>query len=337
MDIEQLKATDYKVFDSYGESKGRAIAAIKYAEKFCSLTNTDAKGWDMLSLLKSGDKITFDKTKINEMIIKYREIAPKRETKLTTEQIQILDKLYLKRGASSLETMKNRLREIESNAQYEYNQYLSYLQQAVTKRKEIEVVESTPKRSYADMVAAIEATGFWEFHGAGGSVSSKLFITNNLISFKTKNDVIISYVNEKAKAKHQVNFGKFICHYDVGSGNVYAEREYEGQGVYPYCMHPHITSSGNVCIGEMKPDFISAKSSANLIEIFNIFQKVLLSYYDNSCYETIESIAKRSVDGCVNLPKKKTEVKRETANTGEGYGTQEEEQEEDDDEESDND
>lgn len=278
--ISQMEASNYSYFDAIEPKVKRSanVNAVKYIKKLAALTNTDISNWDIVALFKHPEKDGFlvtDKTAINQIFFKFREVAPTVQTTLSDDMTARLIQLQKKRRATSANHIRDRALSKERDAKSYYNTFLNLLGEAATLRKQYEIMIGH-ESSYPHELAKILAEGFWELDT----------VTDDLICVRTKHDIHLNFVNKKHGAYMNVNLGRFLIKYNVGRASVKCVK-YDNNLTHNGYYHPHVSSDGDICFGEISNEVTEYLSSGVLTKVLELIQKALTAYNDNSAYANI--------------------------------------------------
>lgn len=289
MNINTMKAENYKWIKDNLLRPDDAVRSLTYVEQLAMYTNTDISTWDMLKKLKLDNEmalVTAKRTINRRFFLGELEEDPQ---DMSEQDIWFLERSEeLVRGRC----LRDTLRRIED---------LSY--EITTLRRNLEAKEAMrnllrhesmraykPEKPFHEQVKAIIG-GNW--------VITKLDVGR--ISVKTKNNIFVAYKNEVQGVDVNLDLGRFEFTIDMWRGAVFpnssSDRAVQRRGgtlVDKVFIHPHVRTD-SICWGEEKEAMLGAMAKGDLETILERLFAVLTQYNHDDPYIDISHFHRQQV------------------------------------------
>ncbi len=287
MQIAQIEENKYQVFSVITAVRERnaCINAVKYIKTLATMSNTNIMHWDITGLFgKPGGKIATDRTEINKIFFHYRENAPANPTSIDAASYAKILELNKKRLTYSCENLKTQAKnKLDSAEKYYTDYYLRYMKESAGLLRRYQAMQGYVP-NYALEIEQVCAAGFWKF----------VLVDDNGVLMETANDIILVHIDPSHGVKRSVNLGRFSANYNCVIGTVYA-RGVGNNVEHAGYIHPHI-SNRTICFGELQNASHDYIASGNLTKTFEIIQKAITSYNDDSAYRALHQFEQARQD-----------------------------------------
>lgn len=303
----QLKAlvkSGYKPFkDMPANTRTAQIKAVQYIETLATTTGTKIDNWDIFKIFakpNSKTQVVTDKNKINKIFFANVPAASDVQNPSAKEKSVRVEPHKTTRTLAKIAAAVKKIHEFtHQDSDKAYNIWTQSRSSARYMMKEAQRHLILARSAYADYKGGrhvseefigqqIEQTiggGFWEFVG----------VEDGVISFATRNNIIVSHSNPKAKVNLRVNLGKFKVHYYLDGGEgVIAVEEKSGNIEIDDCIHPHV-EGGVVCWGNASDRVCEAVEKYEISVVMALLQSILCSYNDANPYIELDSFQKESM------------------------------------------
>ena len=292
--LNEAFKTNFSVFDTYDTAvKNQQILKFSYIEKIAHQLEKNLADVNLFDIFDNNNNIiTADEGRINEILIafdreKYFDKPdPVHEViDLTEEQTKKIQDVFEKEFTDRKDSIQRAERDYIRRAADRMEQYQEFLRQASHSREQIKGLSLRDSAPMFDSIKKILEDERFQFEGIDG---------RNRLKFAIKKDIINTNVNVKAGINTRVNLGKmrilvsFVSGLDARVYQMSDNITVEGH------WHPHLNSSGSVCLGNVSEIYEEAVEQGNIHGMLDIVHAVLINYNEENPYVSLEGFAGRS-------------------------------------------
>jgi hypothetical protein len=278
MEMKTVVADGYKkVREEWGEE---FIPSVRYIEYMASTMNKDISAWDFTAFLTDRKKPYLDKAKISRIFAE-RAFAVPVSTGSFAFEPDVAEKIATATNARAnkeIEQLKAALstrRSYVEQTQATLNGHLANLRLAADK---VDRFVEVRDRKHVLQLEKLMGEGFWEFLG----------MQDHVITFATKNDLVLAYQNKTAGIDTKVNLGKFKAKLSLNSFTPTIHSHDNNVG-WVSRIHPHV-SNGSLCFGELGIPLRKMIEKGEIDNVMRMTQTLLTSYNPASVFVTIEKL-----------------------------------------------
>lgn len=286
MQMHELTANGFAHFNGIDDRRKRStqVNAVKYIGQLAAMTKTDISSWDITKMFGRDDgSIIQDKTKINKTF--FTAIENGAEESPIDLPIADIEKMQGRWSTGRISTLEHQLNTKTSHANSYLNSYTNYMRQAAGIKNQIAQIKGG-ESWLLDEVKRVIDSGNW--------TDCELDMENNYITFTTKHDAILKYVDRNNEVDITYNFGKFKAEISLSSFlPLVWPTDWDKVHSFSrgYC-HPHIPSMSrhgkqDVCLGSLRDEMNRATSEFKFAKCFEIIHTVLNSYNHGDAYKTL--------------------------------------------------
>lgn len=287
---KELAEGGYKFLESLQNEQlqKEQMRAIQYIEKMAALLSIDIKDCDIYKVFKDEDSIyptvITDRRKINNLLHEYGEkLALNLDEELSVLSDEWVKEVEQERKYWVTSQIQARERTIwdytrkAKDCAYEVNNALAQVNRL---RTEIAQLRGDSPLKLVEELQKIARDGFWRLHSANTEV----------VSFTTRNEIVLTYHNEAAGLHMHVPMGRYLVNYHIKANRLEVKPHEKNLfvGEYGY-YHPYISESGYICWGNASDTAIKLISELKLHPVFKLLASLLSNYnVDTNPYRALE-------------------------------------------------
>ncbi|NVM46730.1 MAG: hypothetical protein HWN79_17625 [Candidatus Lokiarchaeota archaeon] len=296
--LDEVFKSNFSVFDNYEDAaKKEQIKKFNYIETIAHQLEKNLNGVNLFEIFPNNNNIiTATDSEINELLIKFDREAyfgqpePEHEViKLSDEDIEKIDNVFKQIHVNEVNNIEYNIRNTVDVAESRLREYHDYMRNVRREREKLGRLKIADTSSTMESLQKILEDPRVKFTGFE-SISN----SNDCIGLDIVDDVICTHKNERAGIDLRINHGKlrirlrFVDGIDVAiyknGNNVNVDRHY----------HPHVSGSGELCLGNMKDLFEEARQNGDLYAICDITLSILRNYNDSDPYVSLARFAAHS-------------------------------------------
>ena len=282
--LEEAFKTNFSIFDGYDDAvRKQQITKFVYIEKIAHQLEKDLTNVNLFDIFSNNNNIILaDEGQINTVLIDFDRTKYFKEPETIREPVNMSEDDLIKIQSSFDEKFKERIILIEKqiatsirNAENRMTQYHRELRQASDNRmllKTIQIADSSEMKEHLHTIANDPRFIFNGF--------SRTYTVDDTIEFIIDQDIINTHVNRRAGLDIRVNLGQFKAQLVFGSGLELKVCQYNDNLWYDSYIHPHISSGGSICLGNMSDLYAEAIEKTDITSMFNIMMQIMLNYND---------------------------------------------------------
>jgi hypothetical protein len=285
--FKDILAGRYRVFARMNdEEKSRNIGVVKYIETLASMAGVNISEWDCMELFrqgKSGNKLIDDRNEINRLF--FAEVE-KLASSIPATAISDVFNDEMRQAIRAIEArhvadlLASEQRKAEHQLQYAMTRYRDYETCLKKAGEHFAAAHRLGQVSIGieQQIALVASGQFWEFVG----ISDRANIT-----FVTRADIIVAHSNPAAGIDIRLNFGRYKAVFDVSNFSMKVfgfERNISSAGY----IHPHISTSGNICWGNASNTASRLLVDRQFVEPMTLLATILSNYNASNPYRPIE-------------------------------------------------
>jgi len=271
----------YKALDN--ETRKEQISKISYIDLIARQLDKKINEINLLDHFPNKDGLlTSTDNEINK-IIAGLEVSSSEEIKkykFTESTKKTCIDIFNKQAESIRTSLKHKISRCVQSMEDIQNEYNEYIATKFTYQKQLDAITIGSDETLYNMLGDINS-------GNDFIISN---ITNSELVFETANDIICTHKHDASGVDLRVNFGKFkitIRTDDFRLRLTKVTNDFE----YDDFMHPHVSSSNSLCLGNMSELFDNAVSSRNVLEMLNITKAILTNYNEGDAYAPLQNFA----------------------------------------------
>lgn len=293
--INELFKTSFSLFKDYDEKvRKEQIGKVNYIETIASQLGVNLTDVNLFDIILNNNNILLaNESQINQSLMGFNreKYFDKIESEKVLETLSNTTReLLTKMSADGFNRQKRQLeRDIEDNryqADRKLSAYNEYMSNMRGYREQLSQLAFKPDETIIPMFESIMNDSRFNFKRVGGYSS-----TDDSMVFETTKDNIITYKNERAGLNYRVNLGTFKFRLTFNQGVRFCITSNRDNVFIGESIHPHVSSSGDLCLGNMQELFNEAMENRNYLEVFNIAMQVLENYNDSDPYINIQRYA----------------------------------------------
>lgn len=305
--MREIRDQNYRVFPNAEtpDQRTRQESSLKYIEHLASISGNDIGHWLVLEIFTVDGIIPRERNKLNQIFFEYlaldkvskktSDVTPVSALDQEAEAIcfkfdKVFEKNYENTHRSLVEDLEFREVEVKKYAK----EYDKRVRRAAESRATLRGIKARAKEGagITNDLKRVLSEGWWSLSkGEEGTIS---LITP---------EVILTFVNEGAKITSAVNLGRYLLEVKVPATSLVAaihayDNNPDAEGYY----HPHVTSDGNICTGDMSEAYHAACNNFRFYDLVAIMKKVLTNYNDESPYVELHELEAAKREGTVIDP-----------------------------------
>lgn len=291
--LDQVFKTNFSVFDSYDDDvKKEQIAKISYIETIAHQLEKDLTGINLLEILSNNNNIILaNQAEINNALIEFDRAkfnnAPEIEAfvvkELNDEQKEKINKAYQRTNEERKRSFNSNIQSYIRDAERYLEEHNNYLAKVRTLRLELEAIGDVNSKPLEEAIDILMKNDKFEFLG----------FCDNSIEFAVRKNIICTYKNERTKVDLRVDFGILKLRLNLSSLRMKCYKHKDNIQVRDG-YHPHISSSGDICLGNMSELFIESRDNLDINQMFEVVFQVLTNYNDDDPYINLADYAENS-------------------------------------------
>ena len=282
-EIGELFRTNFSLFDSYPEDvKTAQIKKVCYIADIADQLGKNIYGVNLFELFNNNNNILMTENNvINRTLATFNrdEFIKKQEVELLSdENIENIGITYKERFKSDERGIQDNIDAYIREAQNRLRQHKECLRMASDfRRQKAELKQSSPKK-VIDSINKLLETGKYKIDA----------INSESIYLLINDDVIMTYKKPSVNIDLRVNLGKFKLRISFNDGLKIDVLPVKNTILVRDIFHPHIGSSGDVCLGNMRGIHDEAILDDDIFTAVDAIHKVLYTYYDGDPYQPID-------------------------------------------------
>ncbi len=179
--------------------------------------------------------------------------------------------------AAHILRLKKLVTDQRSRAEGYFQEAQGFLERMAQAQRELEAFDASESKSgITAQVEKILSNPFYKLKATSG----------NLIEFITE-PIFMHHKDTNQGIDMKVNFGKFTVIWAV-ENNSFKVRAGEGNTLVDGYIHPHVSSDGDVCLGNAGSAFTQAIQAQEFYKVFEIFQAIFHSYNSGSPFKRLD-------------------------------------------------
>jgi hypothetical protein len=289
----------YSIFSRMGdENRTKHLDVIRYIMQMAAATETDISEWNIMELFGTGRGNTMvqDRREINRRFLeKARENV--RSSEPQDVELPDLDQLQAEVDHRMREALANNILQIRNNqravlqqAQSYYNHYIQHLSSAFQLENQMSAL-TRRNMNVADQIRQIVAGGFWVYETHA----------NNIVTFHTRSEVVLTEVNRNLGINRRVNLGKFKAEIDLAAGQIWVDTKSNNTVVGDGIIHPHATTN-SICWGNSSNTVHQKLLAYDFVGVMQLLANLLMDYNPDNPYASLYSFAeKQAFDNATRL------------------------------------
>lgn len=290
MYLEEMFRSKFSIFDGLrSDVKRRQIEKIHYIETIAKDMEKDLSGVDLYEVFPNDNgKITASQKEINKILMKFEREAVavlEKEDFVMTDEIaeNVLDATQFLRD-KELTTTKTKITSILSGLQQLNTDIAQNHSDLAKNRRILDQLESQEKSTkILDEINQLLNEGL---------ITEVFKIKDGKITLASSN-IVAYYKKPSAKIDIRVDFGIFKYEIDCTNFRLKVKRGARNFEVNGH-LHPHLGSSGDICLGNMSELMQEATSNFNIYDMVNIAHQVFVNYNQDNPYVSLEQFAEKS-------------------------------------------
>ncbi len=293
--MKEAREKAYELPD-YG---AKDMAALAYVEHLGAVTNTPIDNWPVNTFfIESTEFPHTEKNTLNQLFFKMKEACPPE----TPKEI-LVDQVIADKVNRTMEIMMNSMlhgqertitrvrRDIESlaeNMMDHQRKLILSTRSLVGLRK----LKDSGNLDFRQQITSILSSGFYTY------ADSQPY---KAILFKTK-EIVLSHFDKDQGQEHVVPMGYYFVEFKINNDGLIACNVSPGDknpctgGLW----HPHISTGGAVCYGNMLIPAEVAAASMELGRLASMVQDVLTNYCDDNPYDHLYNFKTAFKDGVLS-------------------------------------
>lgn len=242
----------------------------EYIEQLANQTSTNIDTWDVEGLLEGVPEA--DRRAINKAFFAKMDTMAKAAVSIPDD---VVEKLAQTNHIIE-DAKKRRLDELQSNyghyaqqAKNQYEQFERTIKAAWDCSKERMALEERPPNYIADELKELLTQGFWGFNQYNPA---------GIVRLETKNDIVMTEVNEKAGINRRINLGKFLGELDVKRMKLRLLPYKDNIVLNSRRYHPYVDRDGEICWGNAATTASKMLTNGKVHSIYNLLSALLVTY-----------------------------------------------------------
>lgn len=257
--------------------------SLSYIEELAGRRGHDISNWDIDTFLNDEGRLILDYRKLNRIFTK-RWLEEIKDLPVTSlEVLSKNDKHFLNVNASRFsgygrDLLNHEVNQSRISATQRYAEYTS----ALASIRYAEMALAGNQKPSIDYVKEITKVGEKFPNVKYSGMSDK-----GVLTFEIKNDIILTERNQAAGIDLSVNFGRFQILLSLNAKDVHVKpirnNHLSGGGFH----HPHLSSNGMVCFGEVHSEVIREIYASNIVRVVELTLAVLNHYHSGNPYVSL--------------------------------------------------
>lgn len=278
--LYEIKEYGYRRLNRQAPDKRAAnIAALTYLEKIAAHSQTNISHWDVNELFGAGRGHDFivDHTEINKRFFEHRAKMTENFDENEQKLRERIDVVAHRRFKNIVDQRKNNLiSHIRNHEERILNYYreIRLLTEKIIADQTVILKLDGKEQDLATEITNIEKDGFFKL----AKFTDELFI------FNTQADIILSEKNPAANLNYSVNLGRLEVRIYLQNLKVAVVGFERNLKVIERYIHPHVSSSGDVCFGDIQSQANQHLHAGRFQEYMKLLAALLSSYSNTAPY-----------------------------------------------------
>jgi len=281
--LSDLFKTNFEAFSTLdSDSRKSQIRIINYIDTIARELEKDIGSINLLEILPHTNGIlTANNMEINKALASFENTKTSKPTiDITPEMVETFKAINNRTFTDRLKRIKKEIHCLTEDMEHYQKEYKNNMLIRAEKKRELSHISEVEYEPFSKMIEQIYSEGKFLLRE----------VSENRISFSNVNPIINMHKNDKAKINLRVDLGTFLFSINTCDFSLKVE-PFADNLKYNCRYHPHISSCGVICLGNMNELFNEATENRDIFQMLEVANAVMTNYNDDDAYDSLYKFA----------------------------------------------